>query len=165
MNRRRRNTTLSLTVLVQCPNGLRCGKKWRGFVFKNMIAGPQRIILYPEKGEINITAGAILYYLLIHHRSYTSAYGPIWSLWATKGYLGAIQQIYRHLVLYSLLLHQPFFRLSWGTKLELTRFWWVLLKYPAGRTLCLMWCNRAPIWRTTLCSALAPLLCPPHQIT
>ena len=78
MNRRRRNTTLSLTVLVQCPNGLRCGKKSRGFVSENMIAGPQRIILYPEKGEINITAGAILYYLLIHHRSYTSAYayGP-----------------------------------------------------------------------------------------
>ena len=41
-----------------------------------MIAGPQRIILYPEKGEIDITAGAKLYNLLIHHRSYTSAYGP-----------------------------------------------------------------------------------------
>ena len=83
-----------------------------------MIAGPQRIILYPEKGEIDITAGAKLYNLLIHHRSYTSAYayGPIWYLWATKGYLGAIQQIYRHLVLYSLLLHQPFFQIKLRNK-------------------------------------------------
>ena len=57
-NRRRKNTTLSLTVPVQCLNGLRYGKKSRGFnLVLRILAGLERIILHPKKRETNIAAG------------------------------------------------------------------------------------------------------------
>ena len=139
LNRRRKNTILSPTVPVQCLNGLRYDREqsW-GIVFENvMFAGLERIILYTKKGEINITAGTILNFRLAE---------------SPKLFL----------------LIAILFRLSWGTKLELIRFWWALLKCPFGPGMILpflIWPTRAPIWRTTLCTALPPHLCPPHQIT
>ena len=66
INRRRKNTILSPTVLVLCLNGLRYGGKSRGLFFENMITGPQRVIIYSKKREINITAGTKLH-RIIHH--------------------------------------------------------------------------------------------------
>ena len=53
----------------QCLNGLRYGKKSRGFDnLLRILAGFERIFLHPKKGEINTTAGPTLILLItIYH--------------------------------------------------------------------------------------------------